>query len=58
MSYSLPASMRRFERFSMPAAEQRLSEALGLVWDKQMQDWDLTNANAELLPSLFSLLQR
>ena len=50
--------MRRFERFSVPAAEQRLSEALGLVWAERMQDWDLTNANAELLPSLLPFLQQ
>lgn len=58
MSAALPVVLSRFERYSMPAAEEKLSDLLGLAWDQQMQDWDLTNANPELLPSLFVLLQQ
>lgn len=42
----------------MPAAQEKLSKRLGLAWDQQMQDWDLTNANPALLSSLFALLQQ
>ena len=40
----------------MPGAESKLSEALDLVWDPQMQDWDLTNANPDLLHRLVGIL--
>ncbi len=40
----------------MPEAERQLSERLGLHWDAQMQDWDLNNSNAELLPECFATL--
>lgn len=42
----------------MPEAEQKLSAVLELVWYQQMQDWDLTNANAEFLSSLFPFLRQ
>jgi len=28
-------------------AEKKLSESLGLTWDKSIQDWDLINSNPE-----------
>ncbi|WP_143133472.1 hypothetical protein [Pseudoduganella namucuonensis] len=40
----------------MPEAERRLSERFGLNWDVQMQDWDLNNANANLLPRFLNIL--
>ena len=40
----------------MPASESSLSERFGLNWDVQMQDWDLNNANAELIPVLLDAL--
>lgn len=40
----------------MPEAEQKLTERFGLNWDSQVQDWDITNANAELLPVLLEAL--
>ncbi len=41
----------------MPAAEISLSKALGLAWDAQMQDWDLINANPDLLHRLVDILK-
>lgn len=40
----------------MPEAEKNLSTRFELNWDAQMQDWDLNNANAELLPVLLKAL--
>jgi len=56
MSQSLPPDLAAFERYSMPAAERGLSEALNLAWDAQMQDWDLVNANPDLLHRLVGIL--
>ena len=41
----------------MPQAERKLAERFRLNWDSQMQDWDITNANAELLPVLLGALE-
>lgn len=57
MSATLPPDLAAFERYSMPAAESSLSEALSLVWDAQMQDWDLVNANPGLLHRLAGMLK-
>jgi hypothetical protein len=57
MSSSLPPDLAAFKRYSMPAAESRLSEALSLAWDAQMQDWDLINANPGLLHRLAGILK-
>ena len=48
--------MQSLNRYSMPDAEQALSAALGLDWDSQMQDWDLINANRDLVPRLIDTL--
>lgn len=57
MSQSLPPDLAAFERYSMPAAECSLSEALDLAWDAQMQDWHLINANPGLLHRLLGILR-
>jgi hypothetical protein len=57
MSQSLPPDLAVFERYSMPAAESSLSEALDLAWDAQMQDWNLVNASPALLHRLASILK-
>jgi len=41
----------------MPQAERKLAERFCLNWDSQMQDWDITNANAELLPVFLGALE-
>lgn len=56
MSTTLPLPLQHLQRYHSSDAERRLSERFGLYWDSQMQDWDLTNANADLLPAFFSLL--
>jgi hypothetical protein len=56
MSQSLPPDLAPFERYSLPEAECKLSEALGLAWDPQMQDWHLINANPGLLHHLVGIL--
>lgn len=56
MSSLLPPALQNLQRYSMPEAERNLSNRIGLNWDAQMQDWDLTNANAELLPVLLKAL--
>jgi len=53
----LPADLRHLERHSLPHVEQRLSEELSLGWHPQMQDWDLDNANSELMPMLIEQLR-
>lgn len=55
MSIFLPPELN-LQRYCMPAAEETLSARFGLNWDAQMQDWDLNNANAELLPVLLKAL--
>jgi hypothetical protein len=57
MSQSLPPDLAAFERYSMPAAEHSLSEALDLAWHAQMQDWHLINANPGLLHRLAGILK-
>ena len=56
MSSFLPPELETLQRYSMPEAEKNLSDRFDLYWDAQMQDWDLTNANAELLPMLIKTL--
>ncbi len=56
MSDPLPPHLEHLTRYSMPAAERTLSEMLDLAWHPQMQDWDLINANPDLLPRLVGLL--
>jgi hypothetical protein len=56
MSEPLPPDLSEFERYSLPAAERKLSNALNLAWDPQMQDWDLTNSSPNVLPQVLDLL--
>jgi hypothetical protein len=56
MSEPLPPHLATFERYSLPAVERKLSEALDLAWDSSMQDWNFVNANPDILPQLVDLL--
>jgi hypothetical protein len=56
MNSLFPPELKNLQRFSMPEAEKNLSNRFELNWDAQMQDWDLNNANAELLPVLLKAL--
>jgi len=55
MSAALPPDLLEFERYSLPDVECKLSAVLDLAWDSQMQDWDLVNANPDVLPRVMSL---
>ena len=57
MPQLLPQSLEHLQRHSMPHAESKLSERFRLNWDSQMQDWDITNANPNLLPDLLAALE-
>src|SRR5690242_3373996 len=58
MSELLPSDLAEFERYSLRAAECKLSETLDLAWDPQMQDWDLANASPDVLPKVMNLLAK
>jgi hypothetical protein len=51
----LPPQFAHLKRYSSPVAERAVSARLGLPWDSHMQDWDLVNANPNLLPTLVRL---
>jgi len=38
-------------------AEKKLSESLGLTWDKSIQDWDLVNSNPERIDDFLKAYQ-
>lgn len=57
MNLLLPPSLEHLQRHSVPQAERKLAERFCLNWDSQMQDWDITNANAELLPVFLGALE-
>jgi hypothetical protein len=54
----LPPDLRHLERYSLPAVEQRLSEALELPCTPDMQDWAIQVGNAAALPRVLALLRR
>ncbi|WP_308920697.1 hypothetical protein [Janthinobacterium sp. J1-1] len=56
MTKHLSSALEKLQRYPTRAAERYLSERFGLSWDDTMQDWEITSANADLLPGFLTAL--
>ena len=56
MTNFLSPALEKLQRYPTQAAEKYLSKRFGLNWDATMQDWEITSANADLLPGFLTAL--
>lgn len=56
MTDLLPPALEKFERYSTLEAHLYLTARFKLNWHDQMQDWDIENADADMLPAFLSAL--
>lgn len=56
MTNFLSPALEKLQRYTTRAAERYLSKRFGLNWDDTMQDWEITSANADLLPRFLTAL--